>query len=112
MRYSERLAKRIEVTGSNLCVGLDPRRELTDGDIGDLVRRVVDETAGYAAAFKPNMAYFEAMGVEGIQLLEVSHVRLECPGRCPLFWTANAVISAKPKSITREAISRNGVWMP
>ncbi|MDG2122435.1 MAG: orotidine-5'-phosphate decarboxylase [Verrucomicrobiales bacterium] len=70
MRYSERLAKRIEQTGSGLCVGLDPRRELTDGDVGDLVRRVIGETAEYAAAFKPNMAYFEAMGVAGIQLLE------------------------------------------
>jgi orotidine-5'-phosphate decarboxylase len=34
------------------------------------LKRVVEETAGWAAAFKPNMAYFEAMGIEGIRVLE------------------------------------------
>ncbi len=71
MRYAERLQQRIEKTGSRLCVGLDPR----PGDGGasfarDFLKEVIDETAGYAAAFKPNMAYFEAMGIEGIRLLE------------------------------------------
>ena len=32
--------------------------------------RSIEETAVWAAAFKPNMAYFEAMGIEGIRLLE------------------------------------------
>jgi orotidine-5'-phosphate decarboxylase len=71
MRYSERLQARIEKTGSRLCVGLDPRPG--DGGAGfarDFLKRVVEETAGWAAAFKPNMAYFEAMGIEGIRVLE------------------------------------------
>jgi orotidine-5'-phosphate decarboxylase len=71
MRYAERLQHRITATGSRLCVGLDPR----PGDGGaaaarDFLLQVVDETWEHAAAFKPNMAYFEAMGIEGIQLLE------------------------------------------
>jgi orotidine-5'-phosphate decarboxylase len=71
MRYAERLQQRIASTGSRLCVGLDPR----PGDGGAAVARaflhqVVEETAPWAAAFKPNMAYFEAMGIEGIRLLE------------------------------------------
>lgn len=71
MRYSERLQQRISRTGSRLCVGLDPR----PGDGGasaarEFLRRVIDESAPYAAAFKPNMAYFEAMGIEGIRVLE------------------------------------------
>lgn len=71
MRYSERLQQRISATNSRLCVGLDPR----PGDGGpfharDFLRRVIAETAPYAAAFKPNMAYFEAMGIEGIRVLE------------------------------------------
>lgn len=71
MRYAERLQQRIQQTGSRLCVGLDPR----PGDGGaaaarDFLNRVIDETAEFAAAFKPNMAYFEAMGIEGIRLLE------------------------------------------
>lgn len=71
MRYAERLQQRIEKTGSRLCVGLDPR----PGDGGasaarDFLKQVIEETSRYAAAFKPNMAYFEAMGIEGIRLLE------------------------------------------
>ncbi len=71
MRYAQRLQQRIDKTGSRLCVGLDPR----PGDGGaaaarDFLRQVIDETAAFAAAFKPNMAYFEAMGIEGIRLLE------------------------------------------
>lgn len=71
MRYSERLRQRIESTGSRLCVGLDPRPG--DGGIGavpDFLRRVVEETREHAAAFKPNIAYFEAMGLKGIGILE------------------------------------------
>jgi orotidine-5'-phosphate decarboxylase len=71
MRYSDRLRQRINTTGSRLCVGLDPR----PGDGGpsqarEFLTRVIGETAPWAAAFKPNMAYFEAMGIEGIRVLE------------------------------------------
>ena len=33
MTYSEKLAARTEATGSNLCLGIDPRPELTGGDL-------------------------------------------------------------------------------
>jgi orotidine-5'-phosphate decarboxylase len=36
----------------------------------DFLRQVVDETREYAAAYKPNMAYFEAMGLRGIEILD------------------------------------------
>lgn len=70
MRFSERLQARAAATGSRLCVGIDPR----PGDGGveavpDFLHRLIDETKEYAAAFKPNMAYFEAMGVRGIEIL-------------------------------------------
>jgi len=71
MRYSERLQARIEATGSRLCVGLDPRPgEGGIEAVPDFLKRVVDETWQHAAAFKPNMAYFEAMGLRGIEILE------------------------------------------
>lgn len=71
MRYAEKLQRRIAKTGSRLCVGLDPRPG--DGGAGfarNFLQQVIEETAPWAAAFKPNMAYFEAMGIEGIRLLE------------------------------------------
>ena len=71
MRFTEKLQQRVKSSGSRLCVGLDPR----PGEHGasrarDFLLRVIEETAVWAAAFKPNMAYFEAMGIEGIRLLE------------------------------------------
>lgn len=71
MSYAERLQKRIVKTGSRLCVGLDPRPG--DGGAGfarNFLKQVIEETCPWAAAYKPNMAYFEAMGIEGIRLLE------------------------------------------
>jgi len=69
MTYTERLRARIEKTGSHLCVGLDPRPHLIQGDVYDFLRRVVDAVSDAAAAFKPNIAYFEAMGVYGYKML-------------------------------------------
>lgn len=71
MRYTERLKQRIQKTGSRLCVGLDPRPG--DGEVlsaRNFLTQVIEETSLWAAAFKPNMAYFEAMGIEGVRLLE------------------------------------------
>lgn len=71
MRYTERLNSRIQTTGSRLCVGIDPRPG-TSGieSMPDFLKQLVDETWEYAAAFKPNMAYFEAMGLRGIEILD------------------------------------------
>lgn len=72
MRYNEKLTQRINTTGSRLCVGLDPRPDDSGGieAIPELLKRVVGETWEHAAAFKPNMAYFEAMGIRGLEILE------------------------------------------
>lgn len=70
-RYGARLKERIRLTGSRLCVGLDPRPGQGGADgVLDWLRQVVAETLEHAAAFKPNMAYFEALGVAGVRVLE------------------------------------------
>lgn len=69
--FTDKLTARIEKTGSALCVGLDPRPVMDDLQaVPALLRKVVEETAPYAAAFKPNIAYFEAMGLRGLEMLE------------------------------------------
>ncbi len=71
MKFSEKLASRIRDTRSALCVGLDPRPESDGvGQIPSFLRQVIEETAPYTAAFKPNIAYFEAMGLAGLEMLE------------------------------------------
>ena len=73
MRYYERLSQRIQEIKSPLCVGLDPRLERFEGSLAraeQVMSEIIDETAELAAAFKPNMAYFEVMGIPGLELLE------------------------------------------
>jgi orotidine 5'-phosphate decarboxylase subfamily 2 len=47
---------------------------------------VIDQTLAVAAAYKPNVAYFEAMGMEGFRLLE--ELRSWIPSEVPLILDA------------------------
>jgi orotidine 5'-phosphate decarboxylase subfamily 2 len=70
MTYRQKLSARIAATGSNLCVGLDVRATDAGPATRDWILQVIEETAPHAAAFKPNAAYFEALGWQGARLLE------------------------------------------
>lgn len=72
MTYAENLQQRIKEVGSRLCVGVDPRPGLHDSiaEMESFCLQVIEETMEFAAVFKPNVAYFEALGVSGYQLLE------------------------------------------
>ena len=68
------LEQRVEASDSLLCVGLDPHPEELDQRNAAGVRlfcsRLVKATAPYAAAFKPNAAFFELHGAEGWDVLK------------------------------------------
>jgi orotidine 5'-phosphate decarboxylase subfamily 2 len=63
------LEKRVDDCSSLLCVGLDPHisdlKEPTAASALDFCLTLVKQTAPYAAAFKPNAAFFEVFGPEG-----------------------------------------------
>lgn len=67
------LERRVQDCSSLLCVGLDPHRaDLPEPSLAAArayCLRLVEATARYAAAFKPNAAFFEAFGPEGWALL-------------------------------------------
>lgn len=68
------LEKRIKQVDSLLCVGLDPHpedlEEFSSQAVRDFCLRLVDRTLKSAAAYKPNAAFFEALGSEGFSVLE------------------------------------------
>jgi orotidine-5'-phosphate decarboxylase len=77
LAYLDRLAARTAATGSVLCVGLDPEAgALPEGFSRDLAgveafsRLLLEATMPHAAAVKPNLAFFEAYGSDGIAALE------------------------------------------
>jgi uridine monophosphate synthetase len=63
------LEKRVDDCSSLLCVGLDPHvNDLsapTAASAFDFCLNLIQQTARYAAAFKPNAAFFEVFGAEG-----------------------------------------------
>ncbi|HEX6270811.1 MAG TPA: orotidine-5'-phosphate decarboxylase [Anaerolineales bacterium] len=63
------LEKRVDDCSSLLCIGLDPHipdlKEPTAASALDFCLNLVRQTAPYAAAFKPNAAFFEVFGANG-----------------------------------------------
>jgi len=63
------LEKRVDDSSSLLCIGLDPHiphlKEPSAASALDFCLNLVKQTAPYAAAFKPNAAFFEVFGAAG-----------------------------------------------
>ena len=71
------LIEQIKTKRSVLCVGLDtdlnkiPQHLLKEEDpIFAFNKAIIDATAPYTVAYKPNIAFYESMGVKGWQSLE------------------------------------------
>lgn len=65
-----------------VCVGLDPDpRRIPIDDVADFNRRIIDATHLLVAAYKPQMAYYEALGIPGMHALEqtIRHIRDVAP---------------------------------
>ncbi len=80
----QQLVKEIFTKKSFLCVGLDtdinkiPTFLKDDKDaIFEFNKAIVDVTAPYCVAYKPNLAFYECYGIEGIRALEktVNYIR-------------------------------------
>jgi orotidine-5'-phosphate decarboxylase len=87
--YLERLGVRVAATRTALCLGIDPDPTgLPDGyppslaGVEAFVALLVEAAAPYASAIKPNLAFFEAFGAEGVAALE--RLRALLPADVPL----------------------------
>lgn len=73
MGFFARLAERSRNIDSLLCVGLDPHPSdlpaATAAAARDFCLRLIDATADAAAAYKPNAAFFEVFGAQGMAVL-------------------------------------------
>ena len=69
--FSDRLAEAVARKRSQLVVGLDPAVELmppeVDGDLFEFCSGIVDAVAEHAVAVKPQSAFFEAHGADGVR---------------------------------------------
>jgi len=77
MKFYEKLDSACQKNNSLLCVGLDvdmskiPSEKLNNEDpLFNFVKGVIDETADLVCAYKPNSAFFEALGSYGWETLQ------------------------------------------
>ena len=82
------LINEIKTKKTFLCVGLDPDVDKLpkflleeDDPIYEFNRQIIDATAPYCVAFKPNTAFYEAYGLSGLTSLEktIKYIKHEYP---------------------------------
>ena len=84
----QKFEQRADAVGSLLCVGLDSefdripvRFRAEKWPLFAFNRWIIEQTHSYAAAYKPNMAFYEARGTQGLTELELTmeYLRSEHP---------------------------------
>jgi orotidine-5'-phosphate decarboxylase len=111
----QQLRQRWHEAGSLVCVGLDPEpgkfparyRDDPDAVFG-FCRAVVDATAEFACAFKPQFAHFAALGAEGALERLVAHVHAAHPGIPVILDAKRGDIGSTAVQYAAEAFDRYG----
>ena len=70
MGFFDKLERAAQRNGSLLCVGLDPDpAQMPVSDVAAFNRAIIEATAGLVCAYKPNLAFYEALGERGLAAL-------------------------------------------
>ncbi len=98
MNFWDKLEASIRRRDSLLCVGLDPDPAQIPSryaSVADFNKAITGATADLACAYKPNIAFYEALGVEGLRALRqtLDHIPADIP----------VILDAKRNDITSTA---------
>ncbi len=105
MDFFETIEQAAREKATSLCVGLDPRVTSGPDDVRSRIvtrnLRLIEATAPWTLCYKPNLAFYEAHGVEGLRALEetIAAIPREIPvivdaKRCDIDATAAAYAEA------------------
>ena len=122
MTFAERLARAQQTSGSLVCVGLDPDPAKLPKDLladpKDLLanatplyafnRRIVDATADIAAAYKPQIAFYSALGAEEQLVESIRYIRERAPAALVILDAKRNDIGHTAAAYAREAFDRYG----
>ena len=79
MNFLDKLLAVSRQQDSLLCVGLDPEQERLPSRLHSMsairavtyfCQSIIEATAPYVCAFKPNLAFFEVLGLEGMYVFQ------------------------------------------
>jgi orotidine-5'-phosphate decarboxylase len=113
--FAERLRHALETSGSLVCVGLDPDpgripRDLANAEtrLHEFDRRVVDATYDVAAAYKPQIAFYSALGAEAQLASSIRYIRERAPHALVILDAKRGDIGNTAEAYAREAFERYG----
>jgi orotidine-5'-phosphate decarboxylase len=87
MKFTDKLLAACRKNKTLLCVGLDPDISLMPKmGIVEFNKAIIDATSDLVCAYKPNFAFYEAMGIKGMEYLQttIRHI----PGHIPIIGDA------------------------
>jgi len=113
MTFFESLDTAVRRKGGPLCVGIDPRIPPGPGSaeaLADYGRRTVDACAPFAAAFKPQLAFFERHGAAGWDALEaiLEHIRSVDPDYPIILDAKRGDIGSTAEAYAEALLGRDG----
>jgi orotidine-5'-phosphate decarboxylase len=113
--FAQRLKSAFESSGSLVCVGLDPDPNKLPKDLGsgldrlaEFDRRIVDATHDLAAAYKPQIAFYSALGAEAQLEATIRYMRERAPGAVVILDAKRGDIGNTAEAYAREAFDRYG----
>jgi orotidine-5'-phosphate decarboxylase len=113
MTFMQTLRDRWQQAGTLVCVGLDPEpakfpaRFAADADaVFAFNRDIVDATAQYACAFKPQIAHFAALGAEDALARLIAYVHANHPGIPVILDSKRGDIGSTAQHYASEAFDR------
>jgi len=116
MKFIDKLNAAIKKNKSLLCVGLDPQEEmLPEGELIEerLVTwgtRLISLTGDLVCCYKPNIAFFEQFGPDGLSALQ--RIVAAIPGDIPILLDAKEAISARLQTpMPKPSISNTGLML-
>ena len=113
--FPARLKLAQRVSGGLVCVGLDPDPAKLPPDIAtaplplyQFNRRIVDATAEVAAAYKPQIAFYSALGKEAELVASIEYIRERAPHALVILDAKRNDIGNTAEAYVREAFERYG----
>jgi orotidine-5'-phosphate decarboxylase len=113
--FAARILEAQRSSGSLVCVGLDPDIALLPAEIAarpapllEFNRRVVDATADLAAAYKPQIAFYSALGLEAELVQSIRYIRERAPRALIILDSKRGDIGNTATAYAAEAFDRYG----
>jgi orotidine-5'-phosphate decarboxylase len=113
--FAERLIHAQRSSGSLVCVGLDPDPRKLPADLAAdsaplyaFNRRIIDATFDIAAAYKPQIAFYSAVGAEQQLASSIRYIRERAPAALVILDAKRGDIGNTADAYVREAFERYG----